>query len=142
MIRKSHAGKWGISSEPLQIISNLKIAIRTILPRSFVAKLSLTPRRHELRCGRSDRTLPDRLSIGPPPVTGKRGSRGIPRPAGGAPISITRQIAKRGQEQRQGGDGGFRDVDGGCPGNVLWMAAPKKCVAHRGAEALESLSPR
>jgi len=51
------------------------------------------PRHHEPRPRQPDRTIPNSVSIGPPPATGKRGSRGIPREAGAVPIATTRMIA-------------------------------------------------
>ena len=58
-----------------------------------------------------DQPLPDPLSIGPPPATGKRSSRAIPRPAVGCSYWDYPSDRGRGQGQCQGRDGGFGDVD-------------------------------
>ena len=57
-------------------------------------------------------TLPNPLPIGPPPTTGKRGSRRLPRPALGRYHLNHPPDRRWGQGQRQGRDGGFGDVDG------------------------------
>ncbi|MCX6872452.1 MAG: hypothetical protein NTW21_01385 [Verrucomicrobia bacterium] len=64
------------------------------------------------RDGQPDGTLPDPLPIGPPPATGQRGSRGLPRPALGRSHCHHPPDRGRSQGQRQGGDGGLGDVDG------------------------------
>lgn len=59
------------------------------------------------RVSKADRTIPPC----PTPATGKRGSRGIPREAVVGPHCHHPYDCGRGSRERQGGDGGFGDVD-------------------------------
>ena len=73
---------------------------------------SRVPRHHEPQHRQPDRTAPDALPPGPPPATGKRDSRGIPRQALACPYRNHPDDCGRGSGEREGGDGGFGNVDG------------------------------